>query len=125
MTIEKVLNETKLNVTSDLDDATLISWLDRCESQLKKEIFDNYTDEVEYNGYDEGTPKDTVLLVPKPYDEIYVRYLEAMIHRYLGEMADYNNCIVEYNALFDRFQAQYTRDHTHKGQHRFKYFGGA
>ena len=85
MTIEKVLNEVKINVPSGLDDATLIGWLSRCESQLKTEIFDNYTDEVEFDVYDENTPKDTVLLTDSPYDEIYVRYLEAMVYRYLGE----------------------------------------
>ena len=124
MTIEKVLNEVKLNVPSSLDDTTLIRWLSRCESQLKTEIFDNYVDEVEFNGYDDTTPKDTVLLVGSPYDEIYVRYLEAMIYRYLGEMTKYNNCITEYNALYDKFHAQYTRDHVHKGPNRMTYYGG-
>lgn len=125
MTIEQVFNEVKLNVPSSLDDTTLIRWLSRCESQLKTEIFDNYVDEVEFNGYDDTTPKDTVLLVGSPYDEIYVRYLEAMIYRYLGEMTKYNNCIAEYNAIYQRFHAQYTRDHVHKGPSRMKYYGGA
>lgn len=124
MTIEKVLNEVKLNVPSGLDDATLIGWLSRCESQLKTEIYDNYTEEVEFDGYDENTSKDTVLLTDSPYDEIYVRYLEAMVYRYLGENSKYNNCIMEFNALYDKLQAQYTRTHTHKGAHEFKYYGG-
>lgn len=124
MTIEKLLSEVRLLVPNQLENKTLIGWLARFEHQLKVEIFDNYTDEVEYNGYDENTPTDTELLVGSPYDEIYVRYLEAQVYRYLGEIDKYNNCITECNALYERFKAQYTRDHTHKGLHRFTYYGG-
>ena len=125
MTIESLLTEVRLLAPNTLENKILISWLSRYEHQLKVEIFDNYTNEVDFNGYDESTPADTTLLVGSPYDELYVRYLEAQIYRYLGENDKYNNCMTECNAIYDRFKAQYTRDHTHKGPHKFTYYGGA
>lgn len=106
------------------DTGSYILWLSRLDWQVKKEILDNYTDEVEYNGYTSETSTDTVLLVPPPYDEMYVRYLEAQLYRRLKETVNYNNAIVEFNAIYKRFEAQYNRDHTPKKPHRFSFYGG-
>ena len=124
MTIDKAITSVNKTVPNTLERKTLIDWLSRVDWQIKVEILDNYVDEVEYNGYDADTKSDQELLVPAPYDEIYIRYLEAQIYRYLGENTKYNDCISEFNAIYRRFQAQYTRDHMPKGEHRYKYYGG-
>ena len=123
MTIAQAIAKATEAVPNTIEQKALVEWLSRVDWQVKKEILDNYTDEIEYNGYD-GSDTSITLLVEPPYDELYIRYLEAMIRRNYDELVKYNNAISEYNAIFHQYQAQYNRTHTPKGEHRFKFYGG-
>jgi hypothetical protein len=75
-----------------------------------------------FNGYDENTDGDTVLLVPSPYDEIYLRWLEAMIDYNNGEYDKYNSAIQLYNTMYRGFANYYTRTHRPVANYkRFKF----
>ena len=124
MTIAEAIAKAIHSVPNTIEQREFIEWLSRIDWQIKTEVLDNYTDEIEYNGYDGNTDGDTVLLVKPPYDELYIRYLEAQIYRAYNEISKYNNCIVEFNAVYSRFRAQYNRTHKHKGKTRYKFYGG-
>ena len=124
MTIAQAIAQASASAPNTIEQSRFIEWLHRLDNQIKIEVFDNYIDEVVYNGYDDSTLTTTKLLVPSPYDELYTRYLEAQIYRDYGEFSKYNNCITEFNAIYKRFQAQYNREHTPQGKHRFKFYGG-
>jgi hypothetical protein len=72
-------------------------------------------------GYGEDEDLSTVLLVPAPYDDIYVRWLEAQIDYTNGEYGKYNNSIAMYNAAYTAFANYYNRTHMPKGK-KFKFF---
>ena len=63
----------------------------------------------------------TELLVPAPYDDIYIRYLEMQIDYANGEYGKYNNSKVMYNETYTVFKRYYNRTHMPKGS-KFKFF---
>lgn len=124
MKISEAIAQAQAAAPGVIDNAAYITWLNRLDWQIKREIFDNYTQNVEFDGYNSDTSLDTELLVSAPYDEMYIRYLEAQVNRQYGETVKYNNSIVEFNAIYKRFHAQYNRDHTSKKPHTFTFYGG-
>ena len=114
MTIREAINRLdtrKLNTYSQNDK---IEWLSRLDSAVKLQIIDKYVGEehVSFNGYDSNTPLDTVLLVPAPYDEVYLRWMEAQIDYHNGEYDKFNNSIILYNTDFQAYQDHYIQTHS-------------
>lgn len=90
-----------------------VRWLSRLDGVVKKEIIDTHEggEDVIFEGYNDETLLTTELLIPAPYDEVYVRYLEMQIDYANGEYAKYNNSTVEYNTAFSAFEKYYNRYH--------------
>ena len=90
-----------------------IVWLSRVDSMVKKQIIDTHksAEVVSFDGYTADTPTDTVLLVPAPWDEIYLRWLEAQIDYHNGEYDKYNNAIIVFNTAFEDYQKHYNDMH--------------
>lgn len=90
-----------------------INWLSRVDSMVKRLIIDLHegAEEIQFAGYGRDTDTETVLLVPEPFDEMYIRYLEAMIDLTHGEIERYNNDMDLFNTAFQTYRAYYTRTH--------------
>lgn len=99
-----------------------VTWLSRLDTMVKKHIIDTHEGEVEFTGYDSLTDLQTELLVPEPYDEVYLRWMEAQIDYYNGEYDKYNNAIEMFNTAYDGYANYYNRTHMPKGK-KIKYFG--
>lgn len=100
----------------------LLRWLSECDGYVKAEILERYEGEIPaFSGYDESTPHDTLLLVPPPYDSLYLYWLEAKIDYKNGELTRYNNSITMYNTAYDAFARYYARTHSSRPVRR-KYF---
>lgn len=100
-----------------------IKWLSSLDGIIKTEIIDTHDDGegIEFEGYGEYQDLSTPLLVPAPYDDIYLRWLEAQIDYANGEYGKYNNSIAMYNAAYSAYANYYNRTHMPKGN-KFKYF---
>lgn len=100
-----------------------IGWLSTLDGIIKKEIIDTHegADNVTFNGYDDSTPNDTELLVPAPYDDIYIKWLEAQIDYGNSEIGKYNNSMAMFNAAYSNYERYYNRTHMPIGK-KFKYF---
>lgn len=100
-----------------------IKWLSSLDGVIKSEIIDTHEsgEDIEFSGYGEDADLSTVLLAPAPYDDIYIKWLEAMIDYTNGEYGKYNNSLVAYNDAYDLYQRHYNRTHMPKGK-KFKYF---
>ena len=83
-----------------------ILWLSQLEAIVKRQVIDAHEggEQVEFNGFDESTDVNTVLLIPSPFDISYIYWLEAQIHYYNGEMDRYNNAIILYKDLLEGFR---------------------
>lgn len=101
-----------------------IKWLSELDGLIKKEIIDTHEggENVKFSGYTDDVDLTTVLLVPAPYDEIYIRYLETQIDYANGEYNKYNNSMAGYNAAYITFERYYNREHMPIGRgQRFKF----
>mgnify|MGYP003291867496 CR=1 FL=1 len=90
-----------------------IRWLSNLDGIVKSEIIDTHEggDEVAFTGYNETTPPTQELLVPHPYDDVYIKWLEAQINYSNGEYGKYNNSITMYNTVFTAYAKYYNRTH--------------
>lgn len=90
-----------------------ISWLSRLDGMVKRLIIDTHEggEGIIFGGYDSETDLDTELLVSAPFDDIYLRWMEAQIDYANAEFPKYNNSILMFNAAFEMFSNHYNRNH--------------
>lgn len=90
-----------------------IRWLSILDGTVKTEIIDTHEggESVTFRAYDAHTPLTEALLVPHPYDDVYIKWLEAQIDYASGEYDKYNNSITMYNAAYAAFEKHYHRTH--------------
>lgn len=114
------IDEVKPNSYSQTEK---IKWLSSLDGVIKSEIIDTHEggEGIEFKGYGEDVDLTTVMLVPAPYDDIYLRWLEAQIDYANGEYGKYNNSIVAYNDAYSRFERYHNRTYMPKGK-TFKFF---
>ena len=116
MTIREAIERTDSLLHNVYSRGDKIAWLSGLDLEVKKVILDQYErpDAGYFDGYRDGTPDSMVLLVPAPYDQIYLRWLEAQIHYHNGEYDKYNNAMAMYQTVLDAFANYYRRTHTPK-----------
>ena len=100
-----------------------IAWLSNLDSLVKTQIIDTHEggEDVTFTGYAEDTDLNTELLIPAPYDEVYLNWLEVQIDLYNREYDKYNNAVTMYKDSLDDFSRWYNRTHMPKGT-KFKFF---
>lgn len=100
--------------------AEKIRWLSEIDGLIKSEIIDTHVggEKIHFSGYTEETDVDTELLVPAPYDEIYIRYLEMQIDYANNEYGKYNNSMMMYNTAYNAYLLYYNRNHLPKSKGR-------
>ena len=110
------INEAIARV-DDLRDNTMapnikIAWLQMVDQQVYHEIIKGRVgaDAVTLPDYSDENG-ELVLLVPPPYDMLYVYRLEAEICYKNQEIDRQANALTRYNELMDAFAKQYAREH--------------
>ena len=88
-----------------------ISWLSELDRTVKVEIYDTHKYAPPFDGFTAGTAGSTELLVPPPYDEMYIYYLQAKLAYVNGELAQYNNAMTMFNELWGKYARKYNREH--------------
>lgn len=113
MTIIEAINRIDSFKPNTFGQPDKIKWLSNLDGIIKKEIIDTHegSEAVNFDGYDVDTALDTVLLVPFPYDDIYIKWLEAQIDYVNGDTAKYNNSMTMYNSALYEFKRYYNRTH--------------
>ena len=101
----------------DLRDNTMatdikIAWLQMVDQQVYEEIIKGRegADAVTLPDYTDNNG-ERVLLVPPPYDMLYVYRLEAEICYKNQEIDRQANALTRYNELMDAFAKKYAREH--------------
>lgn len=112
MTIAQCIQMVDTQKPNTVGDNVKVRWLSVLDQRITKEIHAAFCDAPTFEGYDEYTAMDTELLVPAPYDEIYVHWLAAQID---FAQAEYNRYNVEI-AIFDNdmlaYERHYRKTHT-------------
>lgn len=122
MTIREAITQADESLGNTYTQKEKINWLSLLDQRVKTKIIDTHAgaDAVSFSGYDASTDLETVLLVPAPFDEMYLRWLEAQIHYRDHEDVRYNNAIDIFNMLWDEFRNDYNSKHMPLG-HRFQF----
>ena len=118
MTIIEAISQIDDRKHNTYSHADKIGWLSKLDAMVKRLVIDTHerAEDVYFAGYDEDTDLETILLIPEPYDEVYLRWLEAQIDYANGEYEKYNNSAEAYNVLWQAFQNYYNRTHMPKGK---------
>lgn len=113
MTIMGVINHVDTVKPNGYSMTEKIKWLSDLDGVVKTEIIDTHEggESVTFNGYDEMTALTTKLLIPRPYDVVYISWLQAQIDYANGEYGKYNNSITIYNTDYSAFEKYYNRTH--------------
>ena len=100
-----------------------VRWLSLLDGKVKKELIDTHEggENVEFSGYTQES-LDQTLLVPAPYDDMYIKWLEAQIDYANGEYGKYNNTITMYNNAYITYSKAYHREHLPKNTAKFTNF---
>lgn len=118
MTIIEAINKIdnlKHNTYSQTDK---IEWLSRLDEMVMRLIISTHEgdEDVEFNSYDIDTDLSTEMLIPAPFDEAYLRWLEMQIDYANGEYSKYNNSSEMFNTAYKDYQNYYNRTHLPKGK---------
>lgn len=116
MTILEAINRVDTTKPNSYTQTEKVDWLSTLDGIIKKEIIDTYEggENIVFEGYTPDTSLDTVLLVPAPYDDIYIRWLESRIDYANGEYGKYNNSATAYNTALDAYARYYSRNNMPK-----------
>ena len=123
MTIIEAINKLdalKPNASTQEDK---VKWLSELDAKVKILIIDTHEggEHVSFIGYDSDTDLHTKLLIPEPFDECYLRWMEAQVHYLNDEFGKYNNAMQRYNTAWNAYKNYYNRAHMPKGM-SFKFF---
>ena len=123
MTIIEVINRIDVLKPNSYSQPEKIKWLSTLDGIIKAEIVDTHEggEDITFSGYSEDSDLTTKLLVPAPYDHIYIFWLESQIDYWNKEMGKYNNAISMYNEVYSAYEKYYNRTHMPKGK-KFKFF---
>ena len=122
MKLGEVIEKVDRKLKNSIPRGEKIRWLSQLEWRVKHQIIDTHqgAEKTAFSGYDENTETDTELLVPAPYDEMYLYYLEAKIE-YQNQQEDrYNNAMDLFDEKWAAFAGWYNRTHLPIA-HKLKY----
>ena len=123
MTIIEAINRIDTLKPNTYVQETKVYWLSKLDGIIFDKIIKTHegAESEEFNGYTAETPIDTKLIVSAPYDDIYIKWLEAQIDYANREYDKYNNSILAYNDAYAEYERYYNRTHMPKSKN-FKYF---
>ena len=124
MTIIEAINTIDNLKHNTYSQGDKVKWLSRLDSMAKRLVIDTHEggNGVIFAGYTEATDPGIELLIPEPFDEAYLRWLEAQIDYTNGEYEKYNNSIDMFNKTWNEYKNYYNRTHMPLGK-KMKYFG--
>lgn len=123
MTIMEALHRIDMLKPNSYSNPEKIKWLSILDGIIKTEIIDTHEggEGVEFDGYDETVELTKELLVPAPYDDIYIHWLQTHIDYTNGEYGKYNNSMAMYNTSYVAYENHYNRTHMPISAKRFRF----
>lgn len=112
MTIREALERVDELQYNTYSAAEKIAWLSQLDWDVKRNVLELHQNgSGGFWGYDQQTDPETLLLVPSPYDQVYLHWLEAQINYHNGETERYNASIILFNNAMEAFAKYHKRTH--------------
>lgn len=126
MTVNEAIAEVDHLKPNMFEPADKIRWLSRIDGRIFNDIICTHKfneDEnpiTEFAGYTVND-MDKELLVGAPWDELYIRWLEAQIDYSNMEFDNFNNSNAVFDSVFSAFRSAYNRSHAPLGTRKIYY----
>ena len=113
MTIQDAIDRTDSLKYNTYTNDEKIAWLSKLDAMVKQLIIDTHEggEDIVFAGYDASTDMGKELIVPEPYDEMYILWLQAKIDLANCEYDKYNASITMFNTEYEAFESYYNRNH--------------
>lgn len=113
MTIAEIITQVDSLRRNTYEPKKKIRWLSQLDQRVKSRIIDTHEGgtDVTFTGYNEDTDTEAVLLVPAPYDEMYLHYLIAQIEYFDQQEGRYNNANSLFESVWNDYASWYNRTH--------------
>ncbi len=106
-TLQQALTRIDAICPNAWDETAKLLWLNECESMIQTRILGTAPEQcITYNA---DTDRSTKLLVPAPFDRLYVYYVIAMCDYAAHETAHYADSMMLFNAALDEYAKWYQR----------------
>lgn len=106
-TLQQALTRIDAICPNAWDETAKLLWLNECESMIQTRILGTAPEQcITYNA---DTDRSTKLLVPAPFDRLYVYYVIAMCDYAAHETAHYTDSMMLFNAALDEYAKWYQR----------------
>ncbi len=111
MTLKQAIEKFNAERRNNLSVQMKTDWLSHLDSVIFEEIISTHDNPkgITFSPYSSNTPEKTVLLVPDPYSDIYLRYLSMKADLYYSDITRYNNDLILYSAAYTDFENYYNR----------------
>lgn len=107
MTVNECLARVKDRKPNAYNDESLNDWLNEIEAIVQREIMlEEPEDIIQYAWPDD---RDHELILPRPYDALYISYIKMMIEYVQEEFTAYNNTNNMYMAQYQAAQSYFNR----------------
>ncbi len=107
MTVNEALAKVKDRKPNAYSDESLNDFLNDCEAMVQRELLLTVPEEIIQYAWPEDREKE--LILPRPYDELYVVYIIMKIQFIQEEFGAYNNSKLMFEALYQDTQAYYNK----------------
>lgn len=118
MNINDAIAQIDRSKPNTVDRADKIAWLDRLDRMAIIEVFGTHEGAEEYEdfaGYGPETDGDTVLLIPAPFDAVYISWMESQIDYRQAEYDRYGNSAAMFSSQYAAFADFWNRTHEPNG----------
>lgn len=107
MTPNKVIEKVDRLKPNAYTEEDKLEWINELDGMVQRLVFqeDNVTQYV----YPNDMEKE--LLIPAPFDDAYILFLEAKIDYYNREYSNYNNSAMMFESQFSEYKKDYIRNH--------------
>ena len=101
--MSEIISNVNSVKNSPFTDAQKLDWLSALDGQINADL-------LHAQDYSQPKSLDDEILVPEPYDKMYVVYLMAQIDFYQGEYERYNAEISRFQTMLNNYSAYHQRN---------------
>lgn len=126
MTIIEAIETIDSMKPNQYDYLAKVKWLSDLDKTVMNEIISQHENPnnlgKNFNGYNEETDQDIILLAQEPYSDMYIQYLGMKIDYFNSEPIRYNNSAAMFNSIYMDYAKWYNRNFKPLKSGKYKIF---
>ena len=112
MLVKEAIQKVKERKPNAYSDEALLDYINECEAMIQRELNLETPEEIVQYEYPDGLEEE--LILPAPYNMVYVTYAIMMIQYNQEEIAAYNNSNAMFEAQFTEAQKYYNKQNENR-----------